>query len=212
MRAMPPSLATEHPLLFIVSGQSGAGKGTALATITRRFPHIRRAATFTTRQPRPSEVEGVDYEFVSKQEFDAKIAGGEIFEYTEPYRDYQYGSPTTLLTAEPHDLVVELDYRGMLRTRALSARRVVSLFIVPPRADVLASRIGKRHLETNLDARMVSNREQSEAAWAYDYVLENDDPESFERDIVTVIAAEHLRRKSAKLLADLDDRLVLSTR
>lgn len=201
--------AMRRPLLFVISGPSGSGKGTALKVVGEEFPKLVRAATFTTRSPRPGEVPGRDYEFLSQADFDAKIAGGEIFEFTQPYRDYQYGSPTTLLRADAdHDLLVELDFRGMLRVRALSARRVVSIFLVPPQNEVLAQRIGARHPETNLEARMASNVEQSETAWSYDYVLVNAEVEQFRRDLVTVVSAELLRRDGLGLLAALDDRLV----
>jgi guanylate kinase len=205
-------MSTEHlggrPILFVISGPSGAGKGTCLAIIARRFPNIRRSPTYTTRQQRPGEVEGVDYRFVSQDQFESMVLGGDIFEYTLPYRDHQYGSPKELLSLDPQDLVVELDFRGMLRTRALSARRVVSIFIVPPDREALSERIGARHPEVNIDARLISNAEQLETAWAYDYILVNQDPAEFEESVTTVVEAELLRRQGVALLARLDERVV----
>lgn len=205
---MPADVLHGRPILFVISGPSGSGKGTGLAIVASEFPDVKRATTYTTRQPRPGEADGIDYTFIAEVEFQEKVASGEIAEFTRPYRDYAYGSPADLVTTDdPRDVVVELDFRGMLRMRALSNRRVVSIFVIPPTAGALVDRIAQRHQEDNLDARLVSNAEQLETAWAYDYVVENRVLEDFRATVVTVVGAERMRRVGVSLLARLDQSL-----
>src|SRR5258708_5573482 len=116
-----------RPLLFVVSGPSGSGKGTATRWLVANGP-LERITTYTTRRRRPTEVDGVDYHFVDEDELHHRHEQGLIFEYTRTYSDSLYGSPAAMLdAADPRPLVVELDPAGFVRTRAASARRVVGI-------------------------------------------------------------------------------------
>jgi len=191
-------------ILFVICGPSGSGKGTFMSYAVEHFgDQIIHIPTYTTRDPRPSEVPGKDYNYVSQAAFDELVANGGIFEYTRTYGDYCYGSPRSLIKDEHHKhLVVELDYKGMFRVRSVSEHQVVSVFIMPPNLDVLLERINKRYKENNLDARIATIKEQIQFAWAYDYVIINDDWDQYKKDIDTVIRAELLKINGTRYLLD----------
>src|SRR3981081_1839001 len=112
-----------RPLLFVLSGPSGGGKGTALAELTAAG--YVRVPTYTTRIPRPGEQHGVHYQFVDDEEFMKRVAAGDIVEYTGTVSDSLYGAPRELFETEREDpLLAELDVKGFARLRSLSRRRV----------------------------------------------------------------------------------------
>ena len=122
-----------RPLLIVISGPSGAGKGTALDHATRALL-LRRIPTYTTRPMRAGEKNGIDYEYVDEKKFFQLHEAGAIFEYTRTYSRSYYGSPSALLHGDIQDpLIVELDPNGFARVRAASARRVVGIFVRQPR-------------------------------------------------------------------------------
>lgn len=185
------------PLLIVVSGPSGAGKKTFLDHVADKFPQIRRVTTYTTRFPREGERDGIDYRFISGDDFDEKVQSGEIFESTRTYGDYQYGSPLDLISARDQSpFVAELDVKGMARLRASSARRVVSIFVMPPSTEDLLKRIVARPGETpeNLEKRLAAAGMQIDFAWCFDYVLVNDQLGDFLADVEAVIRAELVRQ------------------
>jgi guanylate kinase len=184
------------PLLFVLSGPSGSGKGTALGHIGQTFPEIGRVTTFTTRSPRSGETPGVDYNFITAEEFQERVDDGSIYEAAKTYGDYLYGSPRVLVDeTEPKPLLVELEVKGMLRLRATSKRHVVSIFVLPPSTQALADRITRRHVEGNIDARLEKALDQIQYALAYDYVIVNDGLDQFLLDLQSVIHAELIRSK-----------------
>lgn len=192
---MDPSLHAQ-PLLFVLSGPSGSGKGTALAHLADKFPEIRRVTTYTTRSPRAGEQAGIDYNFISAEEFQNRVEDGSIYEAAKTYGDYLYGSPRVLVDdAEAAPLLVELEVKGMLRLKATSKRRVISIFVLPPSTAALAERITKRHVEGNIDARLTKALDQIQYALAYDYVIVNDGLDHFLSDLSAVFNAELIRAR-----------------
>lgn len=201
--ARPPHA---QPLLFVLSGPSGSGKGTALAHLTANFPDLRRVTTFTTRAPRPGEQAGIDYNFITPEEFARRVEDGTIYEAAKTYGDYLYGSPRVLVDdSESAPLLVELEVKGMLRLKATSKRRVVSVFVLPPSTQALAERITKRSAEANVEARLAKALDQIQYALAYDYVLVNDGLEPFLADLSAVFNAELIRSRGtvAAMMASL---------
>lgn len=195
--------ANLRPLLFIVTGPSGSGKGTLISSIVEAFPDLRHVPTYTTRQKRPAETDGRDYNFISKSAFSTLVEKGDIFEQTRTYKDDYYGSPRVLLDAEPEaPLLVELDYKGMHRLRAASLRQVVSIFVMPPSREAAEQRILQRHKEGNMLSRLANYDEQIQHAWSYDYVLWNFDLDTFARDGVTVVRAELCRWRGKEALIE----------
>lgn len=205
-RMVEPSNAL-RPLLFVVSGPSGSGKGTALHHLCETFPELKRVTTYTTRAPRPNEQPDVDYRYVSEEEFARLQASGEIYESARTYRDYAYGSPACLVAADDaRPLLVELEIKGMLRLKACSLRRVVSIFVMPSSIEHLSDRVRNRHEEGNFDQRMEVATEQARYALAYDYVLVNDDLDRFTDDLEAVVRAELLRTDGQARALDADFR------
>ena len=190
-------------ILFIISGPSGSGKGTLMDYAVENFSSIQHVPTYTTRKPRPKEIPGKDYNYLSEQEFYQLVESGEIFEYTKTYGDYMYGSPHSLIK-KVHDknLVVELDYKGMFRIKSVSQHRVISIFVMPPDIETLLQRITKRFKEDNLENRIKVLSEQLQFAWAYDYVIVNNDLQDYLRDVHTVLSAELLRSKGINTLLE----------
>ncbi|KPI00559.1 guanylate kinase [Actinobacteria bacterium OK074] len=196
-----------RPLLFVISGPSGSGKGTALRWLAD-FDGMHRVSTYTTRAPRAEERDGVDYHFVAEEDFFKLHDSGEIFEYTRTYSDSYYGSPRALLDVD--DLapqVVELDPAGFVRLSAISGRRVVGLFITTNSEEELRERIIARGQGAEVENRLRIRTQQSTWAWMYQYVLVNDVREDFLENLTTVVKSELLRTFGARRMLELRKEL-----
>lgn len=192
-----------RPLLFVISGPSGAGKGTALRFLTERSL-LRRVPTYTTRQPREHETPGVDYNFVTEDEFFRLHDEGVIFEYTRTYAASYYGSPKCLLTGDdPDALLAELDPSGLVRVRTASQRRVIGIFVTTSSEDELRHRLLLRGQGGEAAQRLRIRTDQLTWAWVYDYVLVNDDRERFFEDLEVVVRGELIRNEGARRMLDL---------
>lgn len=192
------------PLLFVISGPSGSGKGTALEVIGREFAgSIERSPTYTTRAKRNGEREGRDYHYVNQAQFDELVEKKEIFEFTRTYNDELYGSPRCLINTENEKhLLVELDFNGFHRLRSISRRKVIGIFIMPPSIEELSKRILARQPETNLDRRLHRVSEQIAHAWSYDYIVLNRDREEFLDRVRCVVSAELFRLDGMSFLTE----------
>lgn len=183
-----------QPPLLVISGPSGSGKLTAINHL-RAPPHsFEHIVTYTTRKPRPGETDGVEYRFVSAEEFSALVQSGQIFEYTRTYGDSLYGSPIDL--AEPRGQrpqICELDPVGLIRLKRFAQRPIVSLFVLPPSLKVLADRVRQRSNDHNLDVRMAVAQQQIQMATMYDYVVLNDRLDEFLNDLSIIAQAESLK-------------------
>lgn len=191
-----------RPVLFVVSGPSSAGKGTALGWLVASG-QVRRVATYTTRPPRPGERDGVDYRFVDEATFFNLHQAGEIFEYTRTYSASYYGSPVSLRDdQDPGFLVAELDPAGFVRICASSARRVVGIFVTTDSEAQLRERLAARGQGAEADQRLRIRTDQLTWAWMYDYVLVNNDREQFLADLEVVVTSELLRTRGARHMLD----------
>ncbi|MCK4655629.1 MAG: guanylate kinase, partial [candidate division Zixibacteria bacterium] len=158
--------------LFVISGPSGCGKATLLKYVTD-YTDIKRVVTYTTREARPGEVDGVDYNFVSKEDFDRMYENGELMERERVYGDFFYGSPRDVFAGTDADVIMELDTKGTENYRSIYGS-ILTIFILPPSIDELIRRIESRHPEANMDERLAVVRPQLQSASLYDYVVIND--------------------------------------
>lgn len=203
---MPPS-PSRRGLLLILSSPSGAGKSTLARKLMDWDPTIRFSVSATTRAPRPGEVEGREYYFKPRAEFEAMVAGGQMLEHAEVFGNL-YGSPRAPVEAamaEGRDTLFDIDWQGgqQIRNSALG-RDVVSVFILPPSITELDRRLRARGQDSEEVIRGRMAKSQAEIShWAeYDYVLVNDDLEETFARLLKVLEAERMRRDRQPGLSD----------
>jgi guanylate kinase len=191
-----------RPPLFIISGPSGAGKGTALDWMVASGL-VRRVPTYTTRPPRPTERDGVEYNFVTDEAFTKLREDGQLIEYTRTYADSYYGSPRELLYGEdPTPLAAELEPTGYVKVRAMSARRVIGIFVTTRTETELRSRLAERGQARDADNRLRVRSLQQTWAWVYDYILVNQDRNEFLAELSTVVNSELIRTRGMRYITE----------
>jgi guanylate kinase len=184
-----------YKLLFIVTGPSGAGKNTVMTHIRRIFPEINKAVTYTTRYPRPHETDGIDYRFISEEQFFEKVKSGAILEYEQVYNDYYYGSPADIF-GDGNIKIMEMDWKGHRKYREVhQGVRIVSLFLIPPSLEEIRKRILGRSQVDNLGSRIANALEQMEHAGEYSYIIINEHKEKMLAEVEAIVRVELLRLK-----------------
>ncbi len=185
-------------LMFIISSPSGAGKSTLSRMLLESEPELTMSVSVTTRPPRPGEVDGEHYHFVSHEEFQRLRDNNGLLEWAEVFGNF-YGSPREPVEkalAEGRDVLFDVDWQGAQQIAEKMGEDVVKVFILPPGADVLHERLKRRAQ----DPEEVIARRMAEAAseishWPeYDYVIINDDLERAAEDIRAILRAERLKR------------------
>ena len=164
------------PRLFVISGPSGAGKGTLLAELRKQRPDLGLTVSATTRSPRPGEVDGTSYYFLSDEEFRRRIAAGEFVEWAEVH-GHLYGTLVSEVKrplAKGHSLVLEIDVQGALNVRKVYPDAVL-VFIEPPSLQVLEERLRGRGTEdeASIELRLKNARHEMELADQYDVRIVN---------------------------------------
>ena len=195
-------------LLLILSSPSGAGKSTLAKRLMAWDRTIRFSVSATTRAARPGEVDGRDYIFRSRAEFEAMVAAGEMLEHAEVFGNL-YGSPKAPVEAamaEGRDTVFDIEWQGgqQIRNSGLG-RDAVSIFVLPPSIAELERRLRGRAQDSDevIATRMAKSRDEI-SHWAeYDYVLVNRDIETAEEELKTILRAERLRRDRQPDLSEL---------
>ena len=183
--------------VFIISAPSGSGKSTLVSELMRLVPKLRFSVSYTTRYPRGKERDGEDYFFISREEFEDRIAKGEFLEYAEVFGNY-YGTHISELEragAEGYDLVLDIDVQG---ARQLKERipAGVSIFILAPSRQILEERLRAR----SQDSESVILRRLHDAAGEirnydlYDYVLVNREVAASVETLVAIVKATRSRR------------------
>jgi guanylate kinase len=199
-------------LLIILSSPSGAGKSTLSRRLLEADPEVRFSISATTRPPRPGEVEGQDYFFKSRREFEAMAAAGEMLEHAEVFGNL-YGTPRASVEAaigRGQDVLFDVDWQGGQQIRNSTLRdAVVSVFILPPSIPELESRLKARGQDSDgvVAERMARSRDEI-SHWAeYDYVLVNEELARCEDELKAILRAERLRRDRRPELMGLVRRL-----
>jgi guanylate kinase len=195
--------------LFVVVAPSGAGKTTLVAELLKRERNIRLSISYTTRAPRPGEVDGREYHFVARAKFEAMIAAGEFLEYADVYGNY-YGTSRQWIENElagDHDVLLEIDWQGARQVRSLFDH-MVGIFILPPSIAELRRRIEARGKDS-FDAiakRMASARDEVSHVLEFEYIIVNERFEAALDDLVGVVRAARVSRaqQAIRLAALLD--------
>lgn len=164
--------------LIIISGPSGAGKGTLVDALVARVPDVCVSVSATTRAPRPGEVDGVDYRFLSSAEFESRLVAGEFLEWAEVHGN-RYGTlraDVEQRVARGCTVVLEIDPQGAEQVKSLMPEAVL-IFIVAPSLEELERRIRARGAETDeqVRIRLATAVREMQLVDSYDFVVENDD-------------------------------------
>ena len=187
-----------HPILVVLSGPSGVGKDTTLALMKRRELPFHFVVTSTTRPRRPTEVEGVDYHFVSVGKFAEMIDADELLEYAVVYGDYK-GIPKTHVRkalASGKDVILRIDVQGAATIRRLIPE-AVTIFLVTEKEEELMRRLRERKTETSdgLKMRIATARKEMQHLREFHYVVVNRDDRQDETvdKVISIIQAEKCR-------------------
>lgn len=189
----------EKGILIVLSGPSGVGKGTVRKEIfSQGNTDFEYSISMTTRSPREGEVDGVDYFFKTREEFEELISQGKLLEYAEFVGNY-YGTPVDYVRQtldKGKDVFLEIEVEGAKQVREKFPDGLF-IFLVPPSLSELKNRIVTRGTETEevINNRMTVAKEEIEMMHLYDYVVENDQVEKAVERIKAIVVAEHLRRE-----------------
>lgn len=187
---------SERGILIVVSGFSGAGKGTIMKEIMRRYDNYALSISATTRKPRPGEEEGREYFFKTVEEFEKMIAKDELIEYAR-YVDNYYGTPQAYVEEQLEagkDVILEIEIQGALKVKE-NFPQTLLLFVTPPTAGELRERLKGRGTETEdvIDFRMNRAKEEALGMDRYDYLLINDMVDECVEEMHQIIRGEHRR-------------------
>jgi guanylate kinase len=187
----------DRGLLIVISGPSGVGKGTVRKALFQMTNHdLTYSVSMTTRQPRPGEVDGIDYYFVTKEDFLKRISENKFLEWAEFVGNY-YGTPLDKVEEQldnGKEVVLEIEVEGALQVRQ-KAPDAVFIFIVPPGKKALYERLIKRGTDSPemIKKRMEKADREFVLAHKYDYIVVNDDVNNAADRIMAIVRAEHAK-------------------
>ncbi len=196
---------TEQGLLIIVSGFSGAGKGTVTRRLVKDYPNYALSVSATSRAPRPGEVEGRDYFFKSRTEFEEWIARDQFIEYAQYVNNY-YGTPKQYVfdcMGEGVDVILEIEVQGALQIKAKFPDAIL-VFMTPPCVREIEQRLEDRGTESQevIEKRLARAREEVAFMDQYDYIVINDNLETCICDLHALIKSQHMRASHRQAFID----------
>ena len=199
-------------IMVVLSSPSGAGKTTLTKQILNTSRHILMSVSATTRQPRPGEVDGEDYIFLSKSKFSEMIDNDEFLEYAKVFDNF-YGTPRAPVEtalARGFDIVFDIDWQGAQQLTQAAANDLVKIFILPPNMRELENRLRSRAQDSDdVIARRMSKSENEISHWAeYDYIIINEDISEAIEELTTIVNAERMKRPRQPWLGSFIKKLI----
>lgn len=198
-------------ILLVLSSPSGAGNTTITRALVKRDRTLKLSVSATTRPPRPGEIEGKHYYFVTPERFAAMVQNGELLEHAQVF-GHHYGTPLAPVMRALEsgtDIVSDVDWQGTQQMKARMRDDLVSVFILPPSIAALESRLKRRAQDSRevVRARMAKSSDEM-SHWAeYDYVVVNRTLEKSIAEVAAILAAERLRRQRQLGLNEFVNRL-----
>jgi guanylate kinase len=179
--------------VFVITGPSGVGKGTLIATLLERIPNLELSVSATTREPRAGEVDGRDYHFLSAEEFDRRIEREDFLEFAT-YSGNRYGTLRSEVRKRldgGHSVVLEIEVQGARQVRA-AMRESIQVFIAPPDPGVLRERLESRGADSAaaIDARLEVAEQELAAQGEFAYCVTNADLERAAADLEGIVRGE----------------------
>ncbi len=201
-------------LLLVLSSPSGAGKSTLSKRLLEKDDNISMSISTTTRNPRPVEVNGKDYNFVSQAQFDTLVSQDGFLEHATVF-DHSYGTPAAPVQAAINagkDVLFDIDWQGTQQLNQRVGADLVRVFILPPSKIELEKRLKTRAQDSDqVVAKRMSKANSEISHWAeYDYVIINQDLAQAEAELFTILKAERLKRARQSGLADFVGELTSS--
>lgn len=193
----------ERGKLIVISGPSGAGKGTVVFKAIEGRTNVCFSTSVTTRKPRPSEVDGKEYFFVDLDRFKEMVENDELLEHAE-YVANSYGTPRAYVEEKLNsglDVILEIEVQGARQVND-KMPEAVKIFIIPPSLAELQRRLESRGTDTAraVEARLIRARQEYNEADFYDYIIVNDDAERAAAELSAILTAERCRAKGRKQL------------
>ena len=188
----------DHGALFVVSGASGTGKTTLVKEALRRMPGLRFSVSVTTRAKRVGEVDGRDYRFIDRPQFDQLADQGELLEWAEVYGRC-YGTPRQPVLdtlAQGESILLDIDVQGARQVRR-HMPQAVSIFLLPPDMQTVERRLRSRSTDSEevIAQRLAEAQEQLQGVAEADYLVVNDDLETAHDTLQAILVAELCRRE-----------------
>jgi guanylate kinase len=188
--------SSRRGLLFIVSAPSGAGKTTVVERLVEQTPHLKMSRSYTSRQAREGEIDGVDYNFVSRERFEGMIEAGQFLEWADVFGNL-YGTcadDTEQLLASGDDVVLVIDVQGARKVRSRGLQTTTT-FVMPPSFEVLEKRLRGRSKDTEeaIQRRLRVARDEIASFTDYEYVVVNDELTAAVDRLRSIVIAERSR-------------------
>ena len=193
-------------MMFVLSSPSGVGKTTLTKKLAENNSQFVISISYTTRKPRPNEIDGKDYHFVTSKKFNDLIKKNEFYEYAEIFDNYYGTHKKTVneLLSKNKDVLFDIDWQGTKQLKKIKELNIVTIFILPPNIKILKDRLLNRHegQEKLIEKRMNKFQEEISHWNEYKYVVVNDDLDKCYKNILSII---DLEKKGKKLIQDLNE-------